>query len=164
MKFRTTESAIVRYEALPDTWVEYARPHELHHGEIAVFTSGPAIPLARSIYAAIYVHAGGGCYAVELVVGGAGSTIFEEAVFARRIRDYAEIKALLLAELKRLGVDTRGEESKSPPRARRRVIGRGPEVRTTHDQSTVALRYVDLAPCPPIDEEDCLTDGPEDRE
>jgi hypothetical protein len=23
---------------------------------------------------------------------------------------------------------------------------------------------VDLAPCPPIDEEDCLTDGPEDRE
>ncbi len=137
MKFRTTESAIVRYEAQPDTWVEYARPHELHHGEIAVFTSGPAILLARSIYAAIYVHAGGGCYAVELVVGGSGSTIFEEAVFARRIRDYPTVKALVLAELKRLGVDARDEEAPAPPRRSRRRVE--PEVRTAQDEGCVRM-------------------------
>jgi len=137
MKFKTTESAPVRYEALPDTWVEYVRPHELKHGEVAVFTSGPGIPLNRSIYAAVENHAGGGCYSIELIVGGKGTPEFEEAVFARRIRDYPTVKALVLAELKRLGVDARDEEAPAPPRRSRRRVE--PEVRTAQDEGCVRM-------------------------
>lgn len=138
MKFKTTESAPVRYEAEPDTWVEYARPHELKHGEVAVFKTAGERP---RIYAAIENHAGGGCYAVELVVqegyAATAQTEFEEEVFARRIRDYPKVKALLLAELKRLGVDTRDEDAPALPRRSRRRVE--PEVRTAQDEGCVCM-------------------------
>jgi len=137
MKFRTTESAPVRYEALPDTWVEYARPHELKHGEVAVFKTWGERP---RIWASIYLHAGGGCYAVELVVDGKGAIEFEDAVYAQRIRgvlNYPKVKALLLAELARLGVDTRDEDAPAPPRRSWRRVE--PEVRTAQDEGCVRM-------------------------
>lgn len=139
MKFKTTESAPVRYEAEPNTWVEYARPHELKHGEVAVYERVEEIP----IWASIENHAGGGCYAVELVVGGEGEHEFEESVFARRIRDYPAVKALLLAELARLGVDTRDEEAPAPPRRSRRRVE--PEVRTARDEGCVRMVGYDFS-------------------
>jgi hypothetical protein len=134
MKFKTTESAPVRYEALPDTWVEYARPHDLKAGEIAVFKTAGERP---RVYATIHTHAGGGCYAVELVVDGHAMHEFEERVFGQRIRDYARIKAWLLSELKNQGIDTRDEDAPpSPSRRRGRV---DPEVRTAQDEGTVRM-------------------------
>ena len=135
MKFKTTESAPVRYEALPDTWVEYARPHELKHGEVAVFKTAGDTP---RVYAEIQCHAGGGCYAVELVVNGKGATDFEERIFARRIRDYPTIKRELLAHLWALGVDTRDEDAPPAP-SRRRTIRHELEVRTAQDDGCVRM-------------------------
>ena len=134
MKFRTTESAPVRYEALPDTWVEYARPHELKHGEVAVFKTWGERP---RIYAEIQCHAGGGCYAVELVVGDLSAFGFEQYVFEQRIRDYPKVKALLLAELARLGVDTRDEDAAPVPSRRRARVDQ--EVRTAQDDGCVRM-------------------------
>jgi len=134
MKFRTTESAPVRYEALPDTWVEYARVPELKHGEVAVFKTWGERP---RVYATIHTHAGGGCYAVELVVDGKGAVEFEERIFARRIRDYPTIKRELLVHLQLLGVDTRDEEAPAPPRRSRRRVE--PEVRTAQDEGSVRM-------------------------
>jgi hypothetical protein len=140
MKFKTTESAPVRYEALPDTWVEYARPHELKHGEVAVFKTAGDTP---RVYAEIQCHAGGGCYAVELVVNGKGATDFEERIFARRIRDYPTIKRELLAHLWALGVDTRDEDAPPAP-SRRRTIRHELEVRTAQDDGCVRMVGVDM--------------------
>lgn len=139
MKFKTTESAPVRYEAEPDTWVEYARPHELKHGEVAVYERTEGVP----IWASIYSHAGGGCYAVELVVGGEGEHEFEERVFGQRIRDYPRIKAWLLTELKAHGVDTRDEDAPPAP-SRRRTIRHELEVRTAQDDGCVRMVGVDM--------------------
>ena len=142
MKFKTTESAPVRYEAEPDTWVEYARPHELKHGEVAVFKTWGERP---RIWASIYLHAGGGCYAVELVEDGKRAVDFEDAVYAQRIRgvlNYPKVKALLLAELKRLGVDTRDEDA--PPAPSRRRVRSEPEVRTAQDEGCVRMVGLDM--------------------
>ena len=140
MKFKTTESAPVRYEAEPDTWVEYARPHELKHGEVAVFKTAVEKP---RIYAAIENHAGGGCYAVELLVGDLSAFGFEQYVFEQRIRDYPKVKAVLLAELARLGVDTRDEDAPPIP-SRRRTIRHDPEVRTAQDDGCVRMVGLDM--------------------
>lgn len=139
MKFRMTESAPVRYEALPDTWVEYARPHELKAGEVAVFKTPGERP---RIYAAIENHAGGGCYAVELVVDGKRAVDFEEGVFEQRIRDYPTIKKELLAHLWVLGVDTRDEDA--PPAPSRRRARVEPEVRTAQDEGCVRMVGLDM--------------------